>query len=85
MPTGHYGLDLILPTGVADSIHNFPLVSWGALFYTPDITPLHQWAVNLGWFSPYMTLNIINIAICLSIVIGSYRLKKHRYFRHPWQ
>ena len=83
MPTGHYGVALI-SSSVADSIHNIPLVSWGAHFYTPDASPLHQGAVDLGWFSPFMTLNILNLGICVLLVISSNRLEKKPGYRHPW-
>ena len=84
MPTGHYGVALI-SSSVADSIHNFPLVSWGAYFYTPDATPLHEFAVNLEWLSPYMTLNIINLGVCFFLWRASERLEKNKNFRHPWR
>ena len=72
-------------SSLADSIHNFPLVSWGAFFYTPDATPLHEFAINLGWLSPYMTLNIINLGVCFFLWRASGRLEKNKNFRNPWR
>jgi len=84
MPSGASAVAWFSPS-LADSIHNFPLVSWGAFFYAPDVTPLHEFAVNLGWLSPHMTLNIINIVICVFLWRASERLEKNKNFRHPWR
>ena len=46
-PQRHWFLDLLLPAGVPEAIHNFVLVSWGAVLYEPDLTPLPKWVVEI--------------------------------------
>ena len=80
-PQGHWFLDLFLPVGVPEAIHNFVLVSWGAVLYQPDLTPLHTWVVeivsnNLRFMPPAAAINFMNLCFVIILVLIGRQLQK---------